>query len=249
MLHPIEEIFSTLPFLLYLRFMLYCQHNLSNGGIIAMKYKAVLFDMDGTVLDTLDDLRDSMNYSLAQFGYPERSREYVAASLGNGAAFLTRRCAPEGISEDDLSRLTAFYRDWYDAHALIKTAPYAGILSLMSRLSELGIKTAIISNKPHSAVIPLAEKFFPGIYSVGEKAGIARKPAPDMVLAVMNDFNLSPADCVYIGDTEVDLQTAAAAGCGCISVTWGFRSEGELIASGAKTVVKSVAELETLLCD
>jgi len=212
-----------------------------------MKYKAVLFDMDGTVLDTLDDLRDSMNYSLAHFGYPERSREHVAASLGNGAAYLAKCCAPADISEDGLKELLAFYKDWYDAHALIKTAPYEGILSLMDKLSAAGIQTAIISNKPHSAVIPLAERFFPGVYSVGEKPGIARKPAPDAVLAVMSGFGLKPEDCVYIGDTEVDLKTAAAAKCDCIAVTWGFRSESELITAGAKLIAHNTTELEKLL--
>ena len=212
-----------------------------------MKYKAVLFDMDGTVLDTLDDLRDSVNYSLSRFGFPERSREYVAASLGNGAAFLIKRCAPEDIDSDTCNALLAFYKDWYDAHALIKTAPYAGITSLADKLAQAGIKTAIISNKPHSAVIPLAGKFFPGIYSVGEKPGIARKPAPDPVLAVMDAFGLKPEDCVYIGDTEVDLMTARAAGCDCIAVTWGFRSEQELIAAGAKVICHSTDELEEIL--
>ena len=214
-----------------------------------MKYQAVLFDMDGTVLDTLDDLCDSINHSLAEFSLPQVSREHVRQCLGNGAAFLVSHSIPAGSSPELEANVLAFYKPWYDAHCLIKTAPYEGILPMMQSLKEQGLRLAIISNKPDRAVQELSDAFFPGLLelSVGESPSVRRKPAPDTVLTAASQIGLSVDQCVYVGDSEVDLQTARNAGMDCISVTWGFRDEAQLIEAGASVLVRTPEELESLL--
>lgn len=214
-----------------------------------MRYKAVLFDMDGTVLDTLDDLADSVNRSLLEFHLPVVSRSHVRQSLGNGAKYLIRHCLPEGSDEALCEQVLAFYKPWYDAHCSIKTKPYDGILPLMETLRTEGVHQAIISNKPDSAVQELAEAFFPGMMDVviGESPAVRRKPSPDTVLAAAQQMQLKVSDCVYIGDTEVDIETARNAGMACISVTWGFRSEEHLLAAGATEFANNPRELEAIL--
>lgn len=214
-----------------------------------MRYKAVLFDMDGTVLDTLDDLADSVNRSLREFGLPEVSRFQVGQSLGNGAKYLIRHCLPEGSDEALCEQVLSFYKPWYDAHCLIKTKPYDGILQLMETLRADGVSQAIISNKPDSAVQELAEAFFPGLMDVviGESPAVKRKPSPDTVLAAASQMGLMASDCVYIGDTEVDLETARNAGMDCIPVSWGFRTEEQLRAAGAEEIIRSPEELKKKL--
>ena len=214
-----------------------------------MRYKAVLFDMDGTVLDTLDDLADSVNRSLREFGLPEVSRFQVGQSLGNGAKYLIRHCLPEGSDEALCEQVLSFYKPWYDAHCLIKTKPYDGILQLMETLRADGVSQAIISNKPDSAVQELAEAFFPGLMDVviRESPAVKRKPSPDTVLAAASQMGLMASDCVYIGDTEVDLETARNAGMDCIPVSWGFRTEEQLRAAGAEEIIRSPEELKKKL--
>ena len=214
-----------------------------------MRYKAVLFDMDGTVLDTLDDLADSVNRSLREFDLPEVSRFQVGQSLGNGAKYLIRHCLPEGSDEALCEQVLSFYKPWYDAHCRIKTKPYDGILQLMEALRADGIHQAIISNKPDSAVQELAEAFFSGLMDVviGESPAVKRKPSPDTVLAAASQMGLMASDCVYIGDTEVDLETARNAGMDCIPVSWGFRTEEQLCAAGAEEIIRSPEELKKKL--
>ena len=205
--------------------------------------------MDGTVLDTLDDLCDSINHSLAEFSLPQVSREHVRQCLGNGAAFLVSHSIPAGSSPELEADVLAFYKPWYDAHCLIKTAPYEGILPMMQSLKEQGLRLAIISNKPDRAVQELSDAFFPGLLelSVGESPSVRRKPAPDTVLTAASQIGLSVDQCVYVGDSEVDLQTARNAGMDCISVTWGFRDEAQLIEAGASVLVRTPEELESFL--
>ena len=210
-----------------------------------MAFRAVLFDMDGTVLDTLEDLWAAVNVSLERFSLPPVSLEQVRAGLGNGAAHLISCCAPEELQEPVLQ----FYKSWYDAHCCIRTRPYPGILPLMERLKARGVQLAIISNKPDPAVQELARAFFPGLLqtAVGESAEVRRKPNPDAVLAAVRRMGLPLADCVYVGDSEVDIQTASNAGLDCISVSWGFRSREQLLAAGAEKIADTAEELEALL--
>ena len=210
-----------------------------------MRYQGVLWDMDGTVLDTLEDLWAAVNVSLRRFSLPEASLEAVRAGLGNGAAHLISCVTPEEKRDEVL----AFYKPWYDAHCNLKTRPYPGILPLMGALRAGGVRQAIISNKPDPAVQELAKSYFPGLLdsAVGESETVRRKPNPDAVLAAVRQMGLTVADCVYVGDTEVDLATAKNAGMACIAVSWGFRSREQLIASGATRIAATAEELEKLL--
>ena len=210
-----------------------------------MRYRGVLWDMDGTVLDTLEDLWAAVNVSLRRFSLPEASLEAVRAGLGNGAAHLISCVTPEEKRDEVL----AFYKPWYDAHCNLKTRPYPGILPLMGALRAGGVRQAIISNKPDPAVQELAKSYFPGLLdsAVGESETVRRKPNPDAVLAAVKQMGLNVADCVYIGDTEVDLATARNAGMACIAVSWGFRSRAQLLAAGATQIADTAEELEKLL--
>ena len=208
-----------------------------------MKYKAVLFDMDGTVLDTLGDIADAVNHSLETFGYPRQSEDVIRAKLGNGARMLMTGCAPENLSSEAFEELLNFYNSYYNDHSIIRTAPYAGIPELCAELEAVGCKVAIISNKPDPTVKGLADRFFHGMYAVGECPDIRRKPAPDAVLTALKEFNIRPDEAVYIGDTEVDVQTARNAGTGCIAVSWGFRSLEQLQDTGVSDICATVEEL------
>ena len=214
-----------------------------------MRYEAVLYDMDGTVLNTLTDLASAVNYTLRSFGQPEVSRQKVRASLGSGAALLLRRCLPEEVSQERLEEILRVYKPYYAANCNIKTQPYDGIVSLMERLKERGIKQAIVSNKPDGAVKELAGVFFPGLIeeAVGESETVKRKPDPAAVLAAAKLLGAVPEKCVYIGDSEEDVLTAKNAGMDGISVTWGFRDEAQLINAGARQLAHSVEELEKIL--
>ncbi len=211
-----------------------------------MAYKAVLYDMDGTVLDTLTDLENAVNTALRQFGLPEMPREKVRASLGNGADRLIRECVPAGTGEELIRQVAAWYRPWYEAHCCVETAPYPGITALMERLRSRGIQQAIISNKADPAVRELAERFFPGLLetAVGESATVRCKPNPDAVLAAAAQMGRRPEECVYVGDTEIDLATARNAGMDCLAVSWGFRSVEQLFAAGARSIAYTAEELE-----
>ena len=214
-----------------------------------MKYKAVLFDMDGTVLDTLGDLAAAVNHTLREFSMPERSIAEVAAALGNGAAYLIAHTVPEGTSKELTEEVLAAYAPYYDAHCDILTGPYDGIVPLMQKLRDKGVKLAVISNKQDTAVKPLAEKYFPGLLeiAVGESAEVRRKPNPDAVLAALRHIGVEREDAIYVGDTEVDLQTARNAGMECASVDWGFRTREQLVEIGAEHIFDTVQELEEYL--
>ena len=210
-----------------------------------MAYRGVLWDMDGTVLDTLEDLWAAVNVSLRHFSLPEASLDAVRSGLGNGAAHLIACVTPAERRQEVL----AFYKPWYDAHCNEKTAPYPDILPLMETLRAGGVRQAIISNKPDPAVQELARVYFPGLldFCVGESESVRRKPNPDAVLRAVEQMGLPLADCVYIGDTEVDLATAKNAGMACIAVSWGFRSREQLIRAGAERIAASAGELALML--
>ncbi len=210
-----------------------------------MKYKAVLYDMDGTVLDTLADLTDAVNVSLRRFGLPEQPAMHVRDVLGNGARRLIMGCLPENTDERTADAVLEFYKPYYDAHCREKTAPYPGITELMQRLRDAGVKQAVVSNKPDGAVKELAELFFGGLIesAVGESETVRLKPCPDAVLAAAKLMGVSKDECVYVGDSEVDIETARRAGMDCISVAWGFRDGDMLRAEGASCIVRSAEEL------
>lgn len=216
-----------------------------------MRYQSVLFDMDGTVLDTLEDMYESVNHTLRAFGYPERTRGEVRAFVGNGAYMLIRRALPEGSSEEQVQQALALYKPYYAAHCQVRTKPYDGILELFSTLGAHGIRVAIVSNKPDGAVKTLSERYFGALptLAVGEREGRRCKPYPDMVLAALEEMGAAASRAVYVGDSEVDVQTAKNAGLPCISVSWGFRSRRQLVFAGAAVIADSVKELKKLLIE
>ena len=201
----------------------------------------ILFDLDGTLLDTLDDLMDGVNYALTQFGYPMRTLQEIRRFVGNGAANLLQRSVPRGAPwEKPLEVFQAYYRE----HCQIKTAPYPGIPEALAELKGR-YPIAIISNKPDKATKKLCAQYFPGVYAQGEIPGCPRKPAPDMVFHGMEQIGVDR--CVYVGDSEVDVLTAQNAGVSCLSVLWGFRNEEEIRAAGGNRFCSDPRELAAAL--
>ncbi len=185
----------------------------------------ILFDLDGTLLDTLQDLLDATNYALTTHGYPARTLPELRRFVGNGAKNQIRLSLPEGTPEEEIQRVLDTYKPYYTANCQNKTQPYSGIPEALDQLSR-EYPLAILSNKPDSAVKALCAVHFPGIYALGETPALPRKPAPDMLRKAMEDLGL---DCaIYVGDSEVDVRTAHAAGLPCLAVLWGFRDRPDL---------------------
>jgi len=206
-----------------------------------------IFDLDGTLLDTLDDLTDSMNYMLGKHNFPLRTRNEVRNFVGNGVRKLVERAIPTEYKADD-EFIDKFYNDfslYYNSHSDVKTSPYPGTLDMLDKLLENGFDIAIVSNKIDSAVKSLSAKFFGGRIrsAIGEKPSIRHKPEPDMVFMAMEEMGADKENSIYIGDSEVDIQTAKNAGIPCISVLWGFKDRNFLEDSGATTIVESMEEL------
>ena len=211
-------------------------------------HPAAIFDLDGTLLNTLDDLAASTNYALAHHQLPLRTRDEVRQFVGNGIRNLIRLAVPAGSSDELIEQVHATFDAHYAAHDLDATGPYPGVVDLLGRLQRRGIKVCVVSNKGDYAVQPLVRHFFGANVDVAcgerEKDGIRRKPWPDTVLACMELVGATRESSVYIGDSEVDLQTARNAGIGCIVVGWGFRDEETLRANGAKAIRYSCNEVE-----
>lgn len=209
--------------------------------------KAVIFDLDGTLLNTLDDLADSTNYALSRFGYPTRTIEEVRQFVGNGVAKLIERAIPEGKNNPNFEKCLAIFKENYAQNMYNKTAPYNGIIEMLSNLKSKGIKIAVVSNKFDLAVKELCKKYFEGVidFAAGENEaqGIKKKPAPDTVISVLNEFNFAPEDAVYVGDSDVDIMTAKNSKMPCISVTWGFRDEKFLLENGATILINAPSEI------
>ncbi len=216
---------------------------------LAMSYDTVIFDLDGTLLDTLDDLTDGVNHALADFGYPLAGREEIRARLGYGSGYLIAHSVPGGYDDPNYQEVFDDYLAYYRAHSSVKTRPYAGIDELLEALSAHGVRRAIVSNKPDSATQELYQRWFASSVecAVGERPGIRRKPAPDSLLEVMRRPGAARERTVYVGDSEVDIETAAAAGVDCISCAWGFRTAEQLLQSGARVLVSDAEELAARL--
>ena len=206
-----------------------------------------IFDLDGTLLDTLDDLTDSMNYILGKHNFTLRTRDEVRNFVGNGVRKLVERAVPNDYKEDD-EFIDKFYNDfslYYNSHSDIKTSPYPRTLDMLDKLLHSGFDIAIVSNKIDSAVKSLSTKFFGERIksAIGEKPSIRHKPEPDMVFMAMEEMGADKENSIYIGDSEVDIQTAKNAGIPCISVLWGFKDRKFLEDSGAMAIVESMEEL------
>lgn len=209
--------------------------------------KIVIFDLDGTLLNTLDDLADSTNFALSKFNYPTRTIEEVRQFVGNGVAKLIERAIPEGKNNPNFEKCLAIFKGNYAQNMYNKTAPYNGISDMLANLKSKGLKIAVVSNKFDLAVKELCQKYFNGYidFAAGENeaAGIKKKPAPDTVLEVLKEFNLKPNEAIYVGDSDVDIMTAKNSDMPCISVTWGFRDEKFLLSYGATILIDSPDEI------
>ncbi len=219
-----------------------------------MRYTTVIFDLDGTLLNTLGDLHASTNYALAAHGLPLRSVDDVRAFVGNGIRNLIRLAVPTGSSDELIETVHATFDAHYAAHNLDRTAPYPGVVRLVQTLRDKGLHCCVVSNKGDYAVQPLVQHFFPHMFDVvcgeREKDGIRRKPWPDTVLECMRVVGATKGQSVYVGDSEVDLLTAANAGIDCIAVSWGFREERLLRERGAQVIAHTTDALErSLLAD
>ena len=214
-----------------------------------MAYKTVLFDMDGTLLDTLEDLCDSTNYVLRKLGHPERSLEETRRFVGNGAEKLIRRAMPVNTAEEEIQTALGMFRTYYEAHCKVKTKVYDGMLEVLDALRANGVKTAVVSNKPDEAVKKLSEEYFGDRmdYAIGPKEGRRCKPYPDMVDAALEAMGMPREGAVYIGDSEVDVQTGLNAGLPVIAVSWGFRPREVILAAGATVIADDAGQLEALL--
>lgn len=214
-----------------------------------MKYKAVIFDMDGTILNTLEDLKNAINYSLRQFGMPERSLEEVRMFVGNGIRKLVERAVPSGTSEEKIAQVFDVFLEYYEIHSADNTSPYPGILELVEKLKKSGIKTAVSTNKADVPAQELGREYFNGIFDliVGQQDGLKVKPAPDSVNKILSILDIQKKDAIYIGDSDVDVQTAKNSGLDFIGVSWGFRGREFLEKNGAKNIVDNANEILDLV--
>lgn len=210
-----------------------------------MKYDLIIFDMDGTILNTLEDLKNSLNYVLQQAGYQTRTLEEVRTFVGNGIRKTIERALPSDIEEEKIDELFSLFMKYYAIHNTDNTKPYNGVIDLLKELKHLGYKTAVVSNKQDSAVKSLCKKFFTGLFDVeiGEKENIAKKPDPDEVNEVLKILNIDRTKSIYIGDSEVDIQTAQNSKMKSIIVDWGFRDRKFLYEHGAEVIVSNPSEI------
>lgn len=210
-----------------------------------MEYKTYIFDLDGTLLDTLGDLAASCNYALRSCGMPERTLDEVRRFVGNGVKMLMVRAVPDGEANPDFEHALAVFRSHYLEHNLDTTKPYPGILNMLERLRDGGANIAVVSNKFYAATQELVAHFF-GDYvkvAIGERENIRKKPAPDTVIEAMRQLGVEKDGAVYIGDSDVDIETARNVGIPCISVLWGFRDKEFLIEHGATIFAEDAGEI------
>ena len=205
---------------------------------------AILFDLDGTLLNTLDDLADAVNHTLIHFGCPPRTTDEVRQFVGNGALRLIRLALPGNPEDPDEESVLDYFRTYYAAHSQVKTSPYAGIPEALTEVMR-EFPVAIVSNKPDNAVKILCGQYFPGVYALGESNACPRKPAQDMVYKAMEAIGAER--CIYVGDSEVDVLTARNAGVPCLSVLWGFRDKETLVEAGADHFCERPADLLKIL--
>ncbi|WP_288279357.1 HAD family hydrolase [uncultured Prevotella sp.] len=211
------------------------------------QYNTYIFDLDGTLLDTLDDLTAAVNYALRQHGMPEHTREEVRHMVGNGVRLLMVRAVPDGDKNPRFDDAFSTFREYYMEHSLDTTRPYDGIPELLAALRQQGKRVAVVSNKFYAATRELCRHFFADTVEVAigehEAEGIRKKPAPDTVIEAFRQLGVSKENAVYVGDSDVDLQTAVNSGLPCISVLWGFRDQAFLEAHGATTFARKPGEI------
>ena len=210
-----------------------------------MKYKAIIFDLDGTLLDTLNDLAEGTNYALRVNGFPERTLDEIRRCVGNGARKLVERAVPGGQVEAALEQVRRDFDVYYKVHCKDHTGPYPGIMEMLEKLAGKGYALGVVSNKPDFAVQELIPGYFPGMFDSvsGEREVVAQKPAPDLIWEAMKNLQVNSSEAVYVGDSEVDLEAAANAGIPCISVAWGFKGREFLEEHRAEVIIEKPLEI------
>lgn len=217
-----------------------------------MRYLAALFDLDGTLLNTLDDLADSMNGVLTDLGMPIHEPSSYRRYVGDGMLNLALRAAPKGTTVETGKRMVGMMDERYGRNWHNKTGPYAGIPELLSELARRGVKLAVLSNKPHRFAKIVVNRFFPEIPFAavyGERDGVPRKPDPAAALDIARELGVPPEQFIYFGDSDTDMRTANAAGMFAAGVAWGFRSTEELTRAGARTIIEKPEQAPALLAD
>ena len=214
-----------------------------------MKYELVIFDLDGTLLDTLDDLTHAVNHALRLQGLPLRSREAVRLLIGNGIASTVRRAIPAEADGEAFAKALSDFRSYYFTHVNVYTRPYDGIVGLLDEMGDAGIKAAVNSNKADAATQSLCQAHMPGRFAfiLGEQPDIPKKPAPDGALTIMRALGASPARTLYVGDSKMDMLCGGQAGMATVGVTWGFRDREELIENHARFLIDRADELPGLI--
>ena len=214
-----------------------------------MRYELVIFDLDGTLLDTLDDLTRAVNHALERQGFPLRPSAEVRRMIGNGIANTMRRAIPEGSGEEASRLALADFKEYYLSHVNVSTRPFDGIPTLLDAMRNAGILAAVNSNKVDSATRALCEAHLPGKLAciLGEQSDLPRKPAPDGALRIIRQLDADPGRTLYVGDGETDLQTAANAGIDCAWVSWGYRKMSELGELDVPHAFDSVQDLQTFI--
>lgn len=207
--------------------------------------KTVIFDLDGTLLNTLEDLKDAANFALSEFGYPKRSLEEIRCFVGNGVRKLIERAVPKDC--ENIDECLCFFKKNYSANMCNNTVPYNGILKILKDLQDNGVKIGVVSNKFDSAVKELCKKYFGNLVdiAVGQSDDVSKKPAPEGVFKVMKELGADKNSTVYIGDSEVDVQTAKNSGLPCIGVTWGFRNKNDL--QGADYIIDNPCDIISVI--
>ncbi|MEG0962101.1 MAG: HAD-IA family hydrolase [Lachnospiraceae bacterium] len=210
----------------------------------------IIFDLDGTLLNSLSDLTNSVNYIMKRFHFPIHSEDAVRQMVGNGIQVLLEKAIPEGRNDENFQECVHLFQEHYELHKKDFTMPFPGVMDFLKYASDAGYKLAVVSNKFDLAVKGLCTDFFsPYITTaIGESAGISRKPAPDTVFAAMKELHSTPEECIYVGDSDVDIATARNSNIPCISVTWGFRTREFLIAHGAVELVDNMEALKDIIC-
>lgn len=219
-----------------------------NIGDEEMKITTVIFDLDGTLLDTLEDLKNATNYALKVCGMPERTLSEVRRFVGNGVRNLMIRAVPQGEENPEFEHAFAVFKEYYGEHCNDATRAYDGIPELLQELKNRGYAMAIVSNKIDSAVQDLNNRYFPQVdVAIGDRENLKRKPEPDSVFLALEELGRTREEAVYVGDSDVDLATAQNAGLPCISVLWGFRDKEFLVEHGATTFVAKPMEITDVL--
>ena len=210
-----------------------------------MKYDAVIFDLDGTLTDTLGDLKNSVNFALREFGFPERTADEVRSFVGNGVRRLIFSSVPENTDKKTAESCLSVFKEYYKNHSLVETKPYDGIVPMLEALKMQGVKTAVVTNKMHEAAEDIVRIFFDGMIDItlGQVDGVTQKPQPDGIYSVLEKLGASKEKAVYVGDSEVDCLTAKNAEIPCIGVTWGFRDKSVLLENGADFTADTPEEI------